>query len=681
MRSAATFIALASCAGLAAASPTSEPQRIRARNLVQSSEMQDSYDFVIVGGGLAGLVLGARLSEDAKHTVLVLEAGGTGEETEAVKDRITIPGYTYYAENIPGVNWGFQTVPQPAAGGKQLPWPRGKVLGGSGAINGMYLNRPGEIEIQTWHDLLGDMDGADNWTWDTLFAAMKKSETFDPPQSDAIAKQAAITYNAASHGTNGPIHYSYPGYTFDTVGQWSTAMQNLGMQISDDTYGGKNWGIYVSTSSINPSNWTRSYSKSGYLDPLAPRQNYHVVTNAYVTRLLFDSNSQQGNLTANAVEYSLDGTTTKTVKVNKEVILAGGTVGSPTVLLYSGVGPRDVLSAAGVDLVSELPGVGQHLQDHLSLNLQWTTNTLTAGAVYNGNGPEKNDPVFLSFINSATGYLNSTAIFGDGASDFVNGITSTLDVSVSQLSSITKDATVVEGYKAIYGATAKIAASPIGQLEMLLALNSANAVRITAALQHPLSHGRIWINSANPFDAPQIDPNYLAHGADRAVLRQGLRIANQLGNTEPLKSIMTGQVLPPPGAVADDTDAEWDAFLQGQIGTEFHPSSSCAMLPLSLGGVVDAHLRVYGLANVRVADASVPPIVFSAHLMASTYGLAEHASDLIRATYNGGTVPGGGSNGGNGGNGGDDGGNGAAVARPLTLAVALLVVAVARFLF
>jgi choline dehydrogenase-like flavoprotein len=130
-------------------------------------------------------------------------------------------------------------------------------------------------------------------------------------------------------------------------------------------YDGQNWGAEVSTSAINPQNWTRSYSRTGYLDPLPDRGNYDVLANAHVTRLLFDSSSPSDNLTANAVEYTPDdGTTTLTVKVNKEVIIAGGSIGSPAVLLHSGVGPKDVLSSAGVDLVSELPGVGQHLQDH-----------------------------------------------------------------------------------------------------------------------------------------------------------------------------------------------------------------------------------------------------------------------------------------------------------------------------
>ena len=156
--------------------------------------------------------------------------------------------------------------------------------------------------------------------------------------------------------------------TFPQVGEWSESLASIGIPISENMYGGDNWGAEVSTSCINPANWTRSYSRTGYLDPLPDRVNYDVLANAHVTRLIV--NNATDKLTATAVEYTPDGGTTKlTVKVNKEVILASGSVGSPAVLLYSGVGPKDVLADAGVDLVSELPGVGQHLQDHLVSHL------------------------------------------------------------------------------------------------------------------------------------------------------------------------------------------------------------------------------------------------------------------------------------------------------------------------
>ena len=203
------------------------------------------------------------------------------------------------------INWQFMTVPQPNVNGTSIEWPRGKTLGGSSAINGLYLTRPGEAEIDAWHTMLGDTEGADNWTWDTMFAAMKKSQTFTPPSSK-IAAQAAITWETTSQGTDGPISASYPGMTLDIVGDWCTSNAAAGVATSKDTYGGDSWGCNVATSAINPANWTRSYSRTGYLDALAPRSNYAVLANAQVTKILFDS-SNADNITATGVEYTTDG--------------------------------------------------------------------------------------------------------------------------------------------------------------------------------------------------------------------------------------------------------------------------------------------------------------------------------------------------------------------------------------
>ncbi|KAH9887621.1 GMC oxidoreductase [Cubamyces lactineus] len=608
---------------------------LRRRNIVYDGQIADSYDFVVVGGGTAGLAIASRLSEDSNTTVLVLEAGDTGD---AVADRINVPVNAYYS-GLPGssYDWQYTTVKQPNAGNRALPWPRGKVLGGSSAMNGMYTVRPSKIEVDAWASLIGD--NTMKWSWDALFDNMKDSETFTAPSSD-VQQEGQIVFNAASRGTNGPVHATYPGFMVPLVGNWTTTLADIGVAISDDAYGGNGWGAFIATSSINPSNWTRSYSRSAYIDPLPPRPNLAVLPNATVTRLIFDT-SNKNNLTATGVEWAASANADRqTVKVNKEVILTSGAIGTPHILLHSGVGPSDVLQAAGVDVALDLPGVGQHLQDHISTQVVFKTTADTAGSLHAHNLAVNsgNTPAFLSFINSATAYVNITDLLGpDSAPQFKQQISDALSSSVSSLVPSTS-AQVKAGYEAIYNTTLNtFLMSPLGQVEILFALTGGqvdgeNTVAIQAALQHPFSQGRIYISSSDPFTPPVIDPQYLSHSADLTILREGLKLARKIGNTAPLSNYLDSEVTPGSSVQSDD---DWEQWLATQIGTEYHPSCSCAMLPLEQGGVVDADLKVYGLANVRIADASVFPTEFSAHLQAPVYGLAEQAARIIRATYNG----------------------------------------------
>ncbi|KAK7060181.1 hypothetical protein VNI00_000946 [Paramarasmius palmivorus] len=604
---------------------------LQTRNLVTDGSIKESYDFVIVGGGLAGLVLASRLSEDSNTTVLVLEAGLSGDE---VATQINEPANTYY-NSVVGTeyDWSYTTAKQSGLGDRTTSWPRGKVLGGSSAINGMYLTRPSEIEVNAWQSIASDGGNtANSWGWDAFYAAMKKTETFDAP-SDDIAKEAGIQYDKSSHGTQGPIHWGYPGYTFPIVGSWTESLANIGIGTNDDAAGGQNWGGYIAGSSINTANWTRSYSRSGYIDPLPPRSNLDILPSATVTKIVFDT-SNASNLTATEVQYASSAQDqAKSVKVKKEVLLAGGTIGSAQVLMISGVGPQDILQSAGVTVLNSLPGVGQHLQDHLSTGLVYETpeSTSTAGAMRAAGGDFVNSALFLSYINSATAYVNLTGLLGpDGASSVISAAKQARDASVKNIPS--QDSGVLDGYKAIYDVTTdKFFSSEVGQIELLLSITG-GGIMIQAAIQHPLSQGHIYITSPSMFDKPVIDPGYLTHDVDVTIMREGLKMARRLGQAAPISGFLGKETSPGDGVNSDD---EWNTWLRGAVGTEYHPTGSCAMLPKAQGGVVNAKLQVYGLANVRVADASVYPFEFSSHLGAPTYALAEQAAALIRAHYNG----------------------------------------------
>ena len=439
------------------------------------------------------------------------------------------------------------------------------------------------------------------------------------------------------------------------VGDWIPTLQNVGIPESPDPSGGENFGAFVATSAINPANWTRSHSRAAYIDPLPPRPNLDILANSTVVKILFDS-----NLNATGVQFAaFRGGPVTTINVRKEVVLAAGSIGSPNILMHSGVGPKDVLTSAGVDVNLDLPGVGQHLQDHIvsafilgsplccsaythsffqssSVDFQTTADTmgsLLAKGAADGVPSGQSSP-FLSFVNSATCYANLSDLMGsyNDAATFQQQVLNELNSSVSTLIP-SQDSGVIEGYKALYLANAQnILLSRVGQIELLLfAVGSTTGgdqtISIQFALQHPYSQGRLYITTNDAFDYPTLDPQCLSHSADVTLMRQAVKLARKIAATAPLKNVLGTEVSPGPGVNSDD---EIDQFVANDITTEFHPANTLAMLPREQGGVVDARLRVYGLGNVRVVDASVFPLQFSAHVSFYSLFVSRHGGADLR---------------------------------------------------
>lgn len=571
-----------------------------------------TVDYIVVGGGNAGLVVAGRLSEDSNVTVAVIEAGTSGYETNIFDS----PAGTFY-RTATGTQYDYQydTVPQAHLDGRTRRWPRGKVLGGSTAINGLYLVRASEREHNSWAQL-GGSSTSGTWGWPNFLDNMKKSEAFSPPDANIGFD---IPYDASSHGTQGPVHHTWSAQQYPIVDGFLQAMTASGEGVNPDPYGGDNTGSFAATSSLNPSNWTRSFARSAYLDPYTSRTNLRVLAGQTVSKVLFEAGSNNTQR-ATGVQYqaSRNGAT-HTLSARREVILAAGAVGSPQILQLSGVGSSQHLRTVGVQTVIDLEGVGYGLSDHVSTHVGFTPRSgvslppgLTGNAV--------ND----SYINSAISYVKLNTLMGNYSTEFVRGIRANLTQIVA---SYDAPESVRRGYNATVSETLRLIESGTAPIEFLFA-SVFGGVQIQVALQHALSRGSILINSKSAFDYPSIDPAYGQQQADIQLLIAGLELARSAGATDAFRQYVSGESEP---TASINSESGWTSFIRSNAGTELHPMSACPMLPRELGGVVDERLLVYGTENLRIVDSSVPPAPMSTHLMTVVYGMAEIAADIIKA--------------------------------------------------
>ncbi|AAW46800.1 hypothetical protein CNBM0790 [Cryptococcus deneoformans B-3501A] len=604
-----------------------------------SSINGESFDFVIAGGGVAGLTLAARLSEWSNVTVLCIEAGGDGSNYE---DQIDIPGYSYL-NSLTGTayDWAYNTVPQTDALDLTKYWPRGKGLGGSGAINGLFWGRASSIEYDAWATL--NPNGNETWNWEEVNKYIKKSENLTAPPTD-IQEKFGIVVNASAHGDDGPIQIGFSEYIFDEVAKWIPTWETLGLS-GKDLAGGSTHGAMISTSTINMRNQTRSDSKAGYIDPLPPRSNLVILTEQQVTGVIFNgSTDASGNIVASGVTFQANSNSANySVQANKEVLLAGGTVGSPQILQLSGIGPKDLLSSLGIDTKIDLP-VGYNLQDHVSYSMYWSTpqgtltwSNLSASSTLQSEQLAQYKSNFTgmwTYVNEAVGYPSMSDIMqsSSSASTYASTVSSAIDGMVTNVTSwLDLPDTVATGLTSQYQIQQQWLTEDIGQLEIVLTLlgNGGNELGIQVALQHPFSRGTIFINSTDPFTQPNINPDYFGVGYDIDIMAYGSEFARRLAAASPLSDVMITETAPGSSVTGDSLAT----YTKQNCGTEYHPLGTCSMLPKNSGGVVDTTLTVYGTSNLRVIDTSIAPLQLSAHLMATTYGIAEKGADIIKKKY------------------------------------------------
>lgn len=537
--------------------------------------LETSFDYVIVGAGTAGCVLANRLSADPAISVLLLEAGGRD-----TYPWIHIPvGYLYCIGN-PRTDWRFQTEPEARLSGRSLAYPRGRVLGGSSSINGMIYMRGQREDYDEWARLTGDAD----WSWDAVLPIFKRSEDHHGGASTL-------------HGAGGPWRVERQRLRWPILETFVEAAQQVGIPATGDFNGGDNTG--VGYFEVNQRRGVRWNASKAYLRPARERANLRIVTGAQATRLLFD-----GEQRCSGVEYRTDDGALHQVRAHGEVLLAAGAVGSPHLLELSGIGAAARLAALGIGVRSELPGVGENLQDHLQLRMAFrvsgarTLNTLAAhwwgklaiGAQYalTRSGP----------MSMAPSQLGAFARSDPGDPDVTRP---DLEYHVQPLS--------LERF-----------GEPLHRF---------NAFTASVCQLRPSSRGSVHAVSPDPFAAPAIAPNYLSTGHDRTIAVRALRLTRRIAAAPALARYRPEEILPGPQY---QTEAEL-AEAAGRVGTTiFHPVGTCRMGRADeRDSVVDSQLRVRSVRGLRVIDASVMPRITSGNTNSPTLMIAERASDLILA--------------------------------------------------
>ncbi len=529
------------------------------------------FDFIIIGAGSAGAVLANRLSANGRHQVLLLEAGGSDRRLF-----VQMPigyGKTYYDERV---NWKYHTEPVPALNNKPSYWPRGKVLGGSSSINAMVYVRGHPEDYNDWALT------APGWSWDDVAPIFKRMEAWDGEQHPKRGTEGLLSV----HSTHNEVH--------PLCNHFIEASKQLQIPFNEDYNADDMEGAALFQ--ITTQNGWRGSTARCYLRPALRKKNLTLQTNAHVTRLLSNGSKIE------QVEYTQHGKTI-TARARAEVIVCAGAVNSPQLLELSGIGNSQLLQAHGIKPVHHLPHVGENLSDHLggdfvcksripSLNeeLRPLSGKLTAGLKYLLN---RRGPLSLS-VNQAGGFVRSQK-----DSDRPD-----LQLYFSPLSYT----------RAPTGTRPLVNPDPFPGF--LLGFNPCK----------PTSIGSTHIKSQQAFAAPSIQPNYLSTEYDRHMMLEGMKLMRRYMSTEVMQHLVEEEIYP---GESVQTDEQLEQFIADNAWTVFHPCGTCRMGTDSKTSVVDARLKVHGVAGLRIADASVFPSIPTGNTNAPTIMVGEKAAELI----------------------------------------------------
>ena len=524
------------------------------------------FDYIIVGAGSAGCVLANRLSADGRHSVALFEAGG--------KDSypwIHIPVGYFKTMGNPATDWCYRTEPDPGLNGRAINWPRGKVLGGSSSINGLLYVRGQPQDFDQWRQL-----GNPGWAWDDVMPLFRRAENWEGEPSAVRGKGGAL--NVSESRVQRPV-----------IDAWVEAAAGLGYKRNDDYNGEDQEG--VGHFQMTMRNGRRCSSATAFLKPARGRSNLQIFTGAKTLGLVMEGRRAAGIRVRRGNEEI-------EVRARREVVLSAGSLGSPHILMLSGIGAGAELSAHGIEVVHDLAGVGKNLQDHLQARPVYKTMTSTINS-------ETRHP--LQYVGIALEY----ALKRSGP----------MAMAASLGTAFLKTRPELETPDIQFHLQPFSADKP-GEGTHPFSAFTASVLQL-----RPESTGHIELKSSSPDDYVAIHPNYLATKTDCDTIVAGVRIARAVCRAEPVSSMITEEYAP--GPAVDDMDDEVILdWVRNTATTIYHPTGTCKMGPDRMA-VVDSRLRVHGIEGLRVADASIMPVITSGNTNAPSIMIGEKASDLI----------------------------------------------------
>jgi len=525
----------------------------------------ETYDYIVIGAGSAGCVLANRLSEDPGNRVLLLEAGGRD-----LNPWIHIPVGYFKTMHDPKTDWCYMTEPDPGIAGRQLQWPRGKVLGGSSSLNGLLYIRGQARDYDRWQEL-----GNVGWSYDDVLPYFKKSEDQERGSDEF-------------HGTGGPLKVSDLRLRREIADRFIEAAVEIGIPRNDDCNGASQEGVGYFQQTAHKG--FRMSSAKAFLRPAKKRANLNIATRAQARKILFEGRRAVG------VEYQHGGTV-KSARTEAEVVLSAGAIGSPQLLACSGVGNGADLQAQGIDVIHDLPGVGENLQDHLQIRLVHKTRCRTL-----------NDEVNTLIGQAQVGI--QYALFRTGP----------LTLAASQVFIFTRSDSAVERPDIQFHMQPLSADKPGEGAHKFSAFTS------SVCQLRPESRGSIKLKTPDPLQHPAIHPNYLSTELDQRVAVNAIKVARRIISAPAIVSQITEEHAP--GAQYQSDDELLQAARECSQ-TIYHPTSSCKMGADEMA-VVDHRLRVHGIEGLRIADASIMPEIVSGNTNAPTIMIGEKAADMIR---------------------------------------------------